>query len=170
MTDLLRLLSSYHITVLADVRSFPRSYRNPQFNRAAIGPDLSRRGMRYVWLESLGGRRKGLGAVSKNTCWKNRSFRGYADYMETDGFANGIQELRELASRETLAIMCAEALYWRCHRSMIADYLRSKGIEVTHILDEVHSKEHEYTRCARIVAGGLTYHEEDLSQLEDFVK
>jgi len=78
--------------------------------------------------------------------------------METDEFLEGIQELTQLASGEVVAIMCAEAVYWSCHRSMIADYLKSKGIEVTHILDETHSKEHEYTKCARLVDGKLTYH------------
>jgi uncharacterized protein (DUF488 family) len=159
MGDLLQILSTYEVTALADVRSFPRSYRNPQFNKEAIELDLSRKEIRYVWLKELGGRRRGLGAASKNTCWKNKSFRSYADYMETNEFPNGIQELVDLAGVETVAIMCAEAVYWRCHRSMIADFLKSKGVQVIHILDEAHSKEHEYTRCARVVGGKLTYHE-----------
>lgn len=159
MADLLQLLSTYQVTALADVRSFPRSYRNPQFNKEVIERDLSRNEIRYVWLKKLGGRRRGLGAASKNTCWKNNSFRSYADYMETNEFQDGIQELLELAGVQTVAIMCAEAVYWRCHRSMIADFLSSERVEVTHILDEAHSKEHEYTRCARIVGGKLTYHE-----------
>jgi uncharacterized protein (DUF488 family) len=159
MAGLLQILSTYEVTAVADVRSFPRSYRNPQFNREVIELDLSRKEIRYVWLRKLGGRRRGLGAASKNTCWKNKSFRSYADYMETNEFRNGIEEVVELAGVENVAIMCAEAVYWRCHRSMIADFLKSKGVEVTHILNEADSKEHKYTRCARIVGGELTYHE-----------
>ena len=156
--ELLQLLSNNQVTSLVDVRSFPHSYRNPQFNKESIELDLSRNGIHYFWLNKLGGRRKGLGSASKNTCWRNKSFRGFADYMETDEFLEGIQELTQLASGEVVAIMCAEAVYWSCHRSMIADYLKSKRIEVTHILDETHSKEHEYTKCARLVDGKLTYH------------
>lgn len=102
--------------------------------------------------------RKGLGASSPNICWKNRSFRNFADYMETNEFRDGIQELLELANAEAVVIMCAEAVYWRCHRSMIADFLKSEGVEVTHILDATHSRDHEYTQCAKIVDGTLTYH------------
>jgi uncharacterized protein (DUF488 family) len=159
LADLLKLLSIYQVNALVDVRSFPRSYRNPQFNKEVIGLDLSRNGIRYVWLKKLGGRRRGLGEASRNTCWKNKSFRSYADYMETNEFQDGIQELLGLAGAGTLAIMCAEAVYWRCHRSMIADFLKSEGVEVTHILDEAYSKGHEYTRCARIVDGRLSYHD-----------
>jgi uncharacterized protein (DUF488 family) len=155
--DLIQLLSVYQVTVLADVRSFPSSYRNPQFNQKTIEVDLSKAGIQYVWLQKLGGRRKGLGANSPNTCWKNRAFRNFADYTETSEFQEGIQELLKLANGETAAIMCAEAVYWKCHRSTIADFLKSEGIEVTHILDATHSKEHEYTQCARTPNGKLTY-------------
>ena len=141
-----------------DVRSFPRSYRNQQFNREAIEVELPSNAIGYVWLKKLGGRRKGLGKSSPNICWKNQSFRNFADYMETNEFREGIQELIGLAGGQTVAIMCAEAVYWRCHRSMIADYLESEGVEVMHILDPVHSKEHEFTRCAKVIGGKLTYH------------
>ena len=82
-------------------------------------------------------------------CWKNKSFRNYADYMETPEFRKGIDELTELAKKNTVAIMCAEAVYWRCHRCMISDFLKSKMVQITHILDERHEREHEYTRCAK---------------------
>jgi len=143
---------------LVDVRSFPHSQRNPQFNRETFERDLPKVGVRYVWIRRLGGRRNGLGASSRNTCWKNRSFRNYADYMETDEFQEGLEELMQVAANQVVAVMCAEAVYWRCHRSMIADALISKGIEVTHILDMTHSKAHDYTKCAQIVEGKLTYH------------
>jgi uncharacterized protein (DUF488 family) len=154
-----RILSTNGVTVLADVRSFPRSIRNPQFNTGIIGSELVKDGIEYVWLQKLGGRRKGFGNVSRNACWKNKSFRNFADYMETHQFLEGIQELTQLTKRGSTAIMCAEALYWSCHRSMIADFLKSKGIEVAHIFDGKHMREHEYTQCARIVDGRLTYHE-----------
>jgi len=159
ISDLCRILTVYHIGVLCDVRSFPRSFRNPQFNKELIAIELGKYAIRYVWLEKLGGRRKGLAVSSKNTCWRNLSFRNYADYMETAGFLEGIGKLLELADAEITAIMCAEAVYWRCHRSMIADFLKSKSVDVTHIFDEAHSKEHEYTQCAKVLHGNLTYHQ-----------
>jgi uncharacterized protein (DUF488 family) len=151
-------LQAHEVSILIDVRSFPRSFKNPQFNKEAIGAKLAEHNIQYVWVEKLGGRRKGLGKKSKNTCWKNESFRNYADYMETPAFREGIEELTQLGLEGTVAVMCAEAVYWRCHRSMISDYLKSKGIEVVHILDEKHSKGHEYTQCAKLVNGQLSYH------------
>jgi uncharacterized protein (DUF488 family) len=146
------------VDVLADVRSFPHSYRNPQFNTETLEVDLSRNGIQYTWLKKLGGRRKGLGANSLNTCWKNESFRNFADYMETNEFRGGIHELFNLTGEGSVAIMCAELLYWKCHRSLISDFLKSEGCEVTHILGASHSSEHQYTACARINGGKLTYH------------
>jgi uncharacterized protein (DUF488 family) len=115
-------------------------------------------GIQYVWLQKLGGRRKGLGRSSKNTCWKNRSFRNYADYMETGQFLEGIGQVLQLGESGRTALMCAESLYWRCHRSMIADFLKSKGVEITHIFDGGHTQEHGYTECAIVVDGRLSYH------------
>jgi uncharacterized protein (DUF488 family) len=159
VTDFLKILTSYHVTALADVRRYPVSSKNPQFNKKVIDQELSGNGIRYVWLNGLGGRRKGLGSASKNTCWRNTSFRSYADYMETTDFLDAMQELLQLAVHETVAIMCAETVYWKCHRYMIADFLKSEGVEVTHILDGSHSKTHSYTECARLVRGRLTYHQ-----------
>jgi uncharacterized protein (DUF488 family) len=156
--ELCEILSNYQIFTLVDVRSFPRSFKNPQFNTDVIGRELSKFDIQYVWLGELGGRRKGLGQSSKNTCWKNRSFRNYADHMETEQFTEGIRQLLRLGESAMVALMCAESLYWRCHRSMIADFLKSKGIEVMHIFDGRHSQKHEYTKCARVVDGQLSYH------------
>lgn len=156
--ELCKILAAHQIVALADVRRFPRSFTNPQFNTDALGVELLKYGMQYVWLEKLGGRREGLGKSSKNTCWKNSSFRNYADYMETEQFTEGIGQLIQLCETALVAVMCAESLYWRCHRSMIADYLKSKGIEVTHILDQKHTQEHQYTQCATVVDGQLSYH------------
>lgn len=159
MDQLVTSLEAYGVNILVDVRSFPQSYTNPQFNQNMIEEDLVKHHIRYVWLQKLGGRRKGLGKDSKNTCWKNLSFRSYADYMETGPFNEGIEELTALMKSGTVAIMCAEAVYWRCHRSMISDFLKSKGFQVLHILDERHSQEHKYTQCARLRDGELTYHD-----------
>jgi len=155
--QLLHILSRYQITLLADVRRFPSSHRNPQFNKETIEQELPIDGIRYAWLKKLGGRRRGLGTSSPNVCWKNKSFRNFADYMETNEFREGIQELVNLTDLNTVAIMCAEAVYWRCHRSMIADFLKLGGAEVTHILDAERSKEHAYTVCAKITDGVITY-------------
>jgi uncharacterized protein (DUF488 family) len=148
----------HDVNILVDVRRFPASFRNPQFNTEAMVAELSKHNVRYVWLQKLGGRRRGFGQASKNTCWKSKSFRNYADYMETSDFSEGAEELITLAGKGTVAVMCSEAVYWRCHRSMISDFLKSKGLEVTHIFDEKHSHEHKYTKCAKLIEGKLTYH------------
>lgn len=157
INELIHILSSHSVTALVDVRSFPRSFKNPQFNIDVIKTVLSKHHIRYVWQQKLGGRRKGLGKKSENKCWKGRAFRNYADYMETSAFREGLEELIQLGNKGTVTIMCAEVLYWRCHRSMISDSLRSKGILVTHILSERYTREHEYTQCAKIMNGQLTY-------------
>jgi len=155
--ELAQILTTHRVNVLVDVRSFPRSLTNSQFNKDVIEQSLAQHHVRYVWLQKLGGRRKGLGKESKNTCWKNKSFRNYADYMETSTFKEGVEELIELASEGEVAIMCSESLYWRCHRSMISDFLKSKAVQVIHILDAKHDREHEYSQCARIIDGQLSY-------------
>jgi uncharacterized protein (DUF488 family) len=117
---------------------------------------LSDIGITYVHLPSLGGRRK-PNVDSKNTAWKNASFRAYADFMETEEYKQGIEELLAVASQDRTAIMCAEAVWWRCHRSLIADYLKAQGLLVTHIIDSTHTQPHPYTSAARIVDGSLSY-------------
>jgi uncharacterized protein (DUF488 family) len=156
---LIRLLIAYRVEILVDIRSYPTSHRNPQFNSDAMKRQLSEHEILYLWLPKLGGRRKGIGEDSKNKCWKNQSFRNYADYMETAPFREGIDELIQLSTMGTVAIMCAEALYWRCHRSMVADFLKSLNIRVTHIFDEKKAQVHEYSQCAKIINGLLTYHD-----------
>ncbi len=156
---LIGVLAAYRVEMVADIRSYPRSHRNPQFSSDAIKQELSKHGIRYLWLPKLGGRRKGLGEDSKNKCWKNQSFRNYADYMETATFRQGIDELIQLSAGSTVAIMCAEALYWRCHRSMVADFLKSLDVQVTHIFDEKKAQVHEYSQCTKIINGRLTYHD-----------
>jgi len=151
-----QILSAHGIEVLVDVRSFPGSRRYPQFNRAALSESLASIGIKYRHEPRLGGRRTPR-ADSHNTAWRNASFRAYADHMETDGFRKGVEDLLELAASARVAVMCAEALWWRCHRSLISDYLKAAGHTVVHIVDQTKTEEHPFTSAARIVDGELTY-------------
>jgi uncharacterized protein (DUF488 family) len=151
------LLEEHGIRLLADVRSLPGSKRYPQFNKEALVNSLAKSGINYEHFPELGGRRKAQ-PESKNTAWRNASFRGYADYMETDEFYKGVKRLLNLgADTGATVIMCAEAVWWRCHRSLISDYLKARGIEVMHILDANKTQLHPYTSAARIVNGELSY-------------
>jgi uncharacterized protein (DUF488 family) len=141
---------------IADVRSFPGSRKYPQYGKEALAATLAAQGIGYDWLPALGGRRR-VSPDSPNTAWRNASFRGYADYMSSPEFAQGLSQLIQLASQARTAIMCAEAVWWRCHRSMIADALSVRGIKVVHILDAKHSVVHPMTSLARVVGGALTY-------------
>jgi uncharacterized protein (DUF488 family) len=154
--EFLGLLAESRIDVVADVRSFPGSRKNPQYGKEALAASLAAQAIGYQWLPALGGRRRAA-ADSPNTAWRNASFRGYADYMSTAGFARGLVQLLELATGARAAIMCSEAVWWRCHRSMIADALCARGIEVMHILGAKHTVLHPMTAPARIVNGALTY-------------
>jgi uncharacterized protein (DUF488 family) len=167
LDELIRILHASNVSILADVRSYPKSRTNPQFTSDAIADVLPQHGVEYVWLQKLGGRREGLGRKSKNTCWKNQSFRNYADYMETQPFLEGFADLAGLIRKGTVAIMCAEALYWRCHRSMISDFAKSRGFRVVHLIGDNQWSEHKYSECARIVNGALTYRVN--SEISDFV-
>src|SRR5262245_25554400 len=134
--EFLALLEEFQIDLLADVRSITRSRTNPQFNAETLAEALSRAGIGYRHLEALGGRRhrpKGA-APSPNTFWQNQSFRNYADYALTATFHAGLDALQEIANEHRTAIMCAEAVWWRCHRRIISDYLLASGTPVTHIL------------------------------------
>ncbi|MEO7478469.1 MAG: DUF488 domain-containing protein [Lysobacteraceae bacterium] len=156
LDEFLGLLDEYGTQTLADVRSYPSSRYCPQFGQAALSESLVRHGLHYRWIHALGGRRK-VRADSVNTAWRNASFRGYADYMQTDGFAAGLDELLGLAQDTRTTIMCAEAVWWRCHRSMIADTLKARGVRVMHIMGPDSVIEHPWTAPARIVDGKLTY-------------
>ena len=155
-TDFNELLKAHGIAALVDVRSFPGSRRYPHFNRQELSSSLAAAGILYLHNPKLGGRRK-PSPISKNTAWQNASFRAYADHMDSEEFNEGIEELLELARKEATAIMCAEALWWRCHRSLIADFLKASGVEVIHILDAKKTETHPYTAAARIVEGRLSY-------------
>lgn len=151
-----QILLAHDVEVLVDVRTFPSSRRYPQFNKAELAVALNKNQIDYQHEPRLGGRRRPR-PDSHNSAWRNEQFRGYADHMESEEFKNGVRELLELASSKRVAVMCAEAVWWRCHRSLIADYLKAHGHEVIHILDEKKTEEHPYTSAAMIVDGELSY-------------
>ncbi len=150
------LLTGHGIEALADVRRYPASRKHPHFNREPLSASLEGAGVTYLPLPELGGRRRPA-PDSRNTAWRSESFRGYADYMETDAFREGVRRLLESAESRRTAVMCSEVLWWRCHRALIADYLKWKGVGVVHILGREKSVEHPYTSAARVVGGRLSY-------------
>jgi uncharacterized protein (DUF488 family) len=155
--EFISLLEENEIKLLVDVRAWPGSKRYPQFNKDALAESLNAHGIRYEHFPELGGKRKSK-SDSRNTAWRNASFRGYADYMETEQFQKGIKRLLNIAAEASpAAIMCAEAVWWRCHRSLIADYLKARGVEVLHVLGANKVDPHPYTSAARIVNGELSY-------------
>jgi len=158
--EFISLLKENEIKLLVDVRAFPGSKRYPQFNKEALAESLSAHAIYYEHFPELGGKRKST-PDSHNTAWRNASFRGYADYMETQQFQKGIERLLDVATESgPTAIMCAEAVWWRCHRSLIADYLKARAVEVLHILGANKVEPHPYTSAARIVNGELSYRPE----------
>jgi uncharacterized protein (DUF488 family) len=154
--EFLDLLHQNEIEILVDVRHFPGSRRYPHFNKSELARSLVAAGIRYEHLVELGGRRPAR-KDSRNLLWENASFRGYADYMEKPAFHDGIDRLLKIAHTGRTAIMCSEAVWWRCHRSMIADFLKAGGARVLHILGPHKIQEHPYTSVARLVDGRLSY-------------
>jgi uncharacterized protein (DUF488 family) len=156
LEELLALLHAHGVTTIADVRRFPRSRRHPHFDTAALGRALPAAGVAYVHLPGLGGFRHAR-RDSPNTAWRNSSFRGYADYMQTDEFAAHLLALIALAGATPTAIMCAEAVPWRCHRSLIADALVARGIVVRHILGAGRAEVHALNAAARVDGTRVLY-------------
>jgi uncharacterized protein (DUF488 family) len=156
LAEFLDLLAENDISILADVRSYPGSRKFPHFNREELSVSLPDAEVKYVHLKELGGRRKPR-PDSHNTVWRNASFRAYADYMETGDFRDGINELLEIASSNRTAIMCSEAVWWRCHRSMISDFLKAGGLRVLHIMGHDQIVEHPFTSAAQVDDGRLFY-------------
>ncbi|MEO5995733.1 MAG: DUF488 domain-containing protein [Chitinophagaceae bacterium] len=154
--EVVAMLHSFNVELVADVRSYPGSRKFPQFNKEALEISLPENNIHYVHIKNLGGRRK-ASPDSKNTGWRHIAFRGYADYMETNAFKDGIRELARYARKQRTAYMCSEAVWWRCHRSMISDYLKLQGWKVMHIMGIDKATEHPYTAPARIVHGVLNY-------------
>ncbi len=157
--DFLALLARHGIQALADIRRFPGSRKFPHFNQADLAAAVQRAGMEYHWLEALGGRRgkSRTGPPTVNLGLQNEGFRNYADYMGTREFQEAASRLRELARRRRTAMMCAEALYWRCHRRLVSDFLLAGGATVQHILPDGKLRPHQLTDGARADAGRVTY-------------
>jgi uncharacterized protein (DUF488 family) len=160
LADFITLLTSHGIQAVADVRRFASSREFPHFNQMDLSRALESVGVQYVHLPQLGGRRKPR-PDSPNGAWRNRSFRGYADHMETEEFRAGIEKLLRLATRKRTAVMCSEAVWWRCHRALLADYLRSKLIDVVHIMGVDKMFHHTYTSPAEVRNGQLSYGAEE---------
>jgi uncharacterized protein (DUF488 family) len=156
ITEFIDILIFFKIELIADIRGLPGSNHYPHFNKENLEISLSEKGIGYTHLKALGGRRK-TKKDSHNLGWRKDSFRGYADYMETENFTEGIDELEKISFHKRVALMCAEAVWWRCHRSMVADYLKLKGWEVIHILGKNKTEEHPYTQPAKIIHGRLSY-------------
>jgi uncharacterized protein (DUF488 family) len=156
LDELVALARSHGITVIADVRKIPRSRRHPHFNADALARDLPACGLGYLPMPGLGGLRAPR-ARSVNTAWRNTSFRGYADYMQTDEFAARLEALVQHARCESVAVMCAEALWWRCHRSLIADVLVARGVDVRHIVSAERVEPHALRAWASVAGGRVSY-------------
>ncbi len=154
--EFLELLKTNRVEALADVRRFPGSKRYPQFAAERLRISLPEKGIEYVHFPELGGRRTPT-KDSPNTAWRNEAFRGYADYMLSAEFQSGMERLTKLELVKRTAIMCAEAVWWRCHRALISDLLKSRGWSVMHIMSETNVYEHPYTSAASIINGQLTY-------------
>lgn len=156
LDDLVQILRAHGVERLVDVRTIPRSRHNPQFNRETLGKALHNRRFSYRHMKALGGLRHAH-RDSTNTGWRNASFRGFADYMQTPSFAESLEKLIQLAKQKPTAIMCAEAVPWRCRRSMIADALVVRGIPVQHILTAGPTKPHTLTAFAHLEGTRVTY-------------
>lgn len=161
LTDIVEMLRSFNVEVLVDIRHYPGSRKYPHFNKENLKVEIPKFGMEYLHMEDLGGRRR-VAKDSKNTRWRNASFRGYADYMETPAFKKAIKNLENIAQNKTTAYMCSEAVWWRCHRSMVSDFLKAKGWTVLHISAVGKAEEHPYTSVARVAGGRVFYSDENL--------
>jgi uncharacterized protein (DUF488 family) len=150
------VLQTYGIERLADIRTIPRSRHNPQFNDAALASSVTAQHVEYVHIKALGGLRRAC-KDSPNTGWRNESFRGFADYMQTAEFQHALEALMRMSRQKPVAIMCAEAVPWRCHRSLVADALSVRGVPVVEILSENSYRMHTLTPFARVEGVRITY-------------
>ena len=156
LEEFIATLQSAGITAIADVRRFPGSRRYPHYNQQPLTDSLAAADTQYVWLPELGGWRRPQ-PDSPHTAWRNVSFRGYADYMDTAPFEQGIDRVLTLANDQRVALMCSEAVWWRCHRALISDYLKVRGYCVIHLLSTSHREEHPFTSAAQVAQGQLNY-------------
>lgn len=160
--EFLALLHAHRIERLADIRTVPRSRRHPQFSKEPLATALVAQGIAYRHFPGLGGLRKPA-KNSRNTYWRNESFRGYSDYMETEEFTKAVDDLLVFAEEGRAAVMCAEAVWWRCHRALLADALVARGVTVCHILSRAPAQPHQLCEHARIDGARVTYIEDAAS-------
>jgi uncharacterized protein (DUF488 family) len=160
LDEFVAMLRAFEVSVLADIRTIPRSRHNPQFNGDALRSSLRARRLRYVHLPELGGLRRAR-KDSPNGAWRNASFRGFADYMLTEDFEIGLAKLHALTDERRVALMCAEAVPWRCHRSLVADALTARGAQVEDISSVTRSTPHRLTSFAKVRGTRVTYPGED---------
>jgi uncharacterized protein (DUF488 family) len=153
----LALLAQHEVEALVDIRRFPGSRKHPHFNRDSLAAALQKAGVEYRWLEALGGRRRKQRDESPNLGLENKSFRNYADYMLTEEFRDGVEQLLELAQKKRTAILCAEGLFWQCHRRLVSDFLVANEVTVQHIMPAGDLRPHPLTRSAVIESGQVTY-------------
>ena len=163
--EFIETLAAHGIRLLADVRLLPGSNRFPHFNSDVLAASLADSGIAYEHFRDLGGRRRPR-ADSRNIAWRNDAFRGYADHMETPEFETAIARLLAVAAANPTAIMCAEAVWWRCHRGLVSDYLKVRGVEVLHIVDAKKAGAHPWTSAASIIDGRLSYTEAEAGEPE----
>jgi uncharacterized protein (DUF488 family) len=156
LAEFVDLLKEFQVTLVIDVRSMPRSRHNPQFNKETLEGSLKLHGLKYLHIPEIGGLRRPK-PDTINTAWRNKSFRGYADYMQTKDFAENLLNLIALASKNRAVIMCAEALPWRCHRSLISDALVARNVEVAHILGKDNLLTHQISQWAKVDGTMVTY-------------
>jgi uncharacterized protein (DUF488 family) len=156
LTEFIAILKAHNVALVVDVRTVPRSRYNPQFNKETLPGALKTEGIQYIHMPELGGLRR-ASSDSVNKAWRNKSFRGYADYMQTREFTEHLLELMALARENRVAVMCAEALPWRCHRILISDALTVRSIKVEHILDGEHKFNHELSPNSLVEGTRITY-------------
>ena len=170
LQEFMSILSHYAVLAVIDVRSHPHSRANPHFNKEVLEYELPRSNIQYVWMgEGLGGFRPQRHEESPNTAWRIKSFKNYADYALTDAFSDALAELTSLATKQTVAVMCAEVLWTRCHRRIIADYLLTLGWEVMHIVDASRAMAHQLPTFAKVDGAHVTYPSPKLQySLDDF--
>jgi uncharacterized protein (DUF488 family) len=161
INEFIELLLAHKITQLADIRTIPKSRHNPQYGQTELEKSLAKSGIKYFYLQKLGGLRPAV-KHSVNGAWRNKSFRNYADYMQTDEFKQGLDELINLSQQATTAIMCAEAVPWRCHRSLVSDALVVRGIPVCEIIGKNNVRPHSLTSFAEVNGNDIAYPESAL--------
>lgn len=157
LDELIEALQAHGIRTLVDIRAFPMSRRHPQFNRENLEHELPKVGIEYVWKKELGGRRRKQPGQSPNTALRNDSFRNYADYMLTPAFAAAADDVRQMAEKSPTAIMCAERMWFQCHRMMVSDYFTAQGHDVEHIDATGPTRRHQLMKEAQVIDGHLLY-------------